>query len=96
MNKLATSPPLCLDPDPHVTRIANNMLRVSAPATPALLKRKVVAIEPEEDESEKARRAKIMQYMNPRINRSTIPRLGRSSNYLDMALTYLLATVYWM
>ncbi|KAI0339411.1 hypothetical protein BDW22DRAFT_1300501, partial [Trametopsis cervina] len=60
---MATSPPLCLDPDPRLTRVANNMLRVSAPATPLSLKRKAAAMEQEEEESEKARRIKIMQYM---------------------------------
>ncbi|CAL1715167.1 unnamed protein product [Somion occarium] len=63
---LATAPPLCLDPDPHLTRIANSIMRVSAPTPPVSLKRKAAVME-EEDELERARRAKIMQYMNPRI-----------------------------
>lgn len=71
--KVATAPPLCLDPDPHLTRIANNILRVSVPKTPPSLKRKAAAIEQEEEESDKARRMKISQYMNPRNNRSTPP-----------------------
>ncbi|KAF9219727.1 hypothetical protein BS17DRAFT_788681 [Gyrodon lividus] len=70
---LHTSPPLCLDPDPHLTRIANHTLRVSTPAIPVSLKRKAAAITQEEDESEKARRAKIMQFMNPRFNRPHVP-----------------------
>ncbi|KIM60570.1 hypothetical protein SCLCIDRAFT_1216637 [Scleroderma citrinum Foug A] len=70
---LHTAPPLCLDPDPHLTRIANHTLRVSTPTIPTSLKRKAAAITPEEDESDKARRAKIMQFMNPRLNRSHSP-----------------------
>ncbi|KIJ65193.1 hypothetical protein HYDPIDRAFT_111086 [Hydnomerulius pinastri MD-312] len=70
---LHTSPPLCLDPDPHLTRIANHTLRVSTPTIPISLKRKAAAITQEEDESDKARRAKIMQFMNPRLNRSHVP-----------------------
>ncbi|THH00631.1 hypothetical protein EW026_g1921 [Hermanssonia centrifuga] len=60
--------------------MANNVLRVSVPTTPASLKRKAAAMEQEEEESEKARRAKIMQYMNPRINRSS----GPSYRILDL------------
>ncbi|KAJ8591021.1 hypothetical protein M405DRAFT_735816 [Rhizopogon salebrosus TDB-379] len=71
---LHTAPPLCLDPDPHLTRIANHTLRVSTPSIPVSLKRKAAAITPEEDESEKARRAKIMQFMNSRPTRSHTPR----------------------
>ncbi|KII87461.1 hypothetical protein PLICRDRAFT_142760 [Plicaturopsis crispa FD-325 SS-3] len=70
---LATAPPLCLAPDPHLTRIANSVLRVSTPTVPASLKRKAVALDPEEDETDKARRAKIIQFMNPRANRSHTP-----------------------
>lgn len=72
--KLATAPPLCLDPDPHLTRIANNILKASVPTTPISLKRKAAAMEQEEDETERARRAKIMQFMNPKNNRSSGPR----------------------
>lgn len=72
--QMATAPPLCLDPNPHLTRIANNILRVSVPTTPASLKRKAAAMEMEEEDAERARRAKIMQFMNPKINRSTAPR----------------------
>ncbi|KAG7085615.1 hypothetical protein E1B28_003164 [Marasmius oreades] len=70
---LATAPPLCLDPDPHLTRIANHVLRVSTPTEPALLKRKADVVEPEERETEKAKRAKIMQFGNPRLNRPYAP-----------------------
>lgn len=67
---LHTAPPLCLDPDPHLTRVANHTLRISTPTVPTSLKRKAAAMTQEEDETEKARRAKIMQFMNPRLNRS--------------------------
>ncbi|KAF8074624.1 Spt20 family-domain-containing protein [Lyophyllum atratum] len=71
---LATSPPLCLDPDPHLARIANHVTRVSTPTVPVSLKRKAAALDPEEDETDKARRAKIMQFMNPRQNRTMTAR----------------------
>ncbi|KAG6334563.1 hypothetical protein ID866_4518, partial [Astraeus odoratus] len=70
---LHTSPPLCLDPDPHLTRIANHTLRVSTPTIPTSLKRKAAAVTAEEDESDKARRGKIMHFMNPRLNRPHSP-----------------------
>ena len=72
--QLATSPPLCLDPDPHLTRIANHVLRVSTPTVPISLKRKAVVLEPEEDETEKIRRAKILAFLTPRLNRNHAPR----------------------
>lgn len=52
-------------------RMANNILRVSTPTTPVSLKRKAIALDPEEDETDKARRSKMMQYLNPRLNRAT-------------------------
>ncbi|KAJ7777188.1 Spt20 family-domain-containing protein [Mycena metata] len=67
---LATSPPLCLTPDPHLTRVVNHVLRVSTPTVPISLKRKAAAMDPEEDEVEKARRTKIMQFMTPRPGRT--------------------------
>ncbi|KAK7060924.1 Transcription factor spt20 [Paramarasmius palmivorus] len=70
---LATAPPLCLDPDPHLTRIANQVLRVSTPAVPASLKRKAEVAEPEESDIDKAKRAKILQFGHPRLNRSHTP-----------------------
>ncbi|KAF9244124.1 Spt20 family-domain-containing protein [Melanogaster broomeanus] len=70
---LHTSPPLCLDPDPHLTRIANHTLRVSTPTVPVSLKRKSAVVTQEEDESEKARRSKIIQFANPRLNRAHVP-----------------------
>ncbi|KAJ7230459.1 Spt20 family-domain-containing protein, partial [Mycena pura] len=66
----ATSPPLCLTPDPHLTRVVNHVLRVSTPTVPNSLKRKAAAMDPEEDEVEKARRVKIMQFMSPRYGRT--------------------------
>ncbi|KAF9461492.1 Spt20 family-domain-containing protein [Collybia nuda] len=71
---LAISPPLCLDPDPHLTRMANHVLRVSTPTVPVSLKRKAAAMEPEEDETDKARRAKIMQFMTPQTPRIHAPK----------------------
>ncbi|KAI0077762.1 hypothetical protein K474DRAFT_1620724 [Panus rudis PR-1116 ss-1] len=69
---LATAPPLCLDPDPLLARAANSIMRVTAPAPPASLKRKAAVLEEEED-LERQRRAKIMQFMNPKLNRSALP-----------------------
>lgn len=61
----ATSPPLCLDPDINLTRIVNTVIRASTPADSVVLKRKQVH-EPEEDENDKAKRAKLWsQYMHP-------------------------------
>ncbi|KAF8184422.1 Spt20 family-domain-containing protein, partial [Pholiota molesta] len=60
---LATSPPLCLDPDPHLTRVVNHVLRVSTPSAPLSLKRKATAMEPEEDGPEKARRERLLTFM---------------------------------
>ncbi|KAE9390441.1 hypothetical protein BT96DRAFT_925879 [Gymnopus androsaceus JB14] len=75
---LATSAPLCLDPNPHLTRIANNVLRISTPAVPASLKRKASALNVQKDESEKARKEKIMQFMAP------TPRASRQFRQLDV------------
>ncbi|KAK0497381.1 Spt20 family-domain-containing protein [Armillaria luteobubalina] len=67
--QLATAPPLCLDPDPDLTRMVNHIVRVSTPTIPTSLKRKASAVDQEEDETDKARRAKIMQFMNSRATR---------------------------
>ncbi|KAG6888748.1 hypothetical protein C0995_006219 [Termitomyces sp. Mi166 len=67
---LATSAPLCLDPDPHLARVANHIMRVSTPTVPTSLKRKAANLDPAEDETDKARRAKIMSFMNSRQNRA--------------------------
>ena len=73
-SQLATSPPLCLDPDPHLTRIVNHVLRVSTPSMPLSLKRKAAAMEPEEDGPEKARRERLLAFMAPRDNKLHTPR----------------------
>ncbi|RPD64166.1 hypothetical protein L226DRAFT_460544 [Lentinus tigrinus ALCF2SS1-7] len=65
---LATSPPLCLDPDAHLTRIVNATQRVCTPPAPPSLKRKAAAVDQEADELEKARRIKLMQFMAPQRN----------------------------
>lgn len=67
--QLSTAPPLCLDPDPHLTRAVNSILRVSVPTAPPSLKRKASAMDPEETAFEKVRRAKIMQFMKPTTTR---------------------------
>lgn len=74
LSKVATAPPLCLNPDPHLTRMANHVLRVSVPKTPPSLKRKAAVMEHEEEERDKARRLKMSQFMNPRNNRATPPK----------------------
>ena len=71
---MATSPPLCLDPDPHITRIINQVVRVSTPSMPPSLKRKSSAMEPEEDRPDKARKERTLGFMAPRDNRSSVPR----------------------
>ena len=73
--QLATSPPLCLDPNPHLTRIVNSVLRMSTPTMPPSLKRKAAAMEPEEDGPEKAKRDRILSFMAPQNNKSHTPRL---------------------
>ncbi|KAJ7036529.1 Spt20 family-domain-containing protein, partial [Mycena alexandri] len=81
---LATSPPLCLAPDPHLTRVANHVLRVSTPTVPISLKRKAAAMDPEEDEVEKARRTKIMQFMTPRPGRTHNQKYTSVSPFLSL------------
>jgi transcription factor SPT20 len=58
-------------------------MRVSTPTVPVSLKRKAAAMDPEEDESDKARRAKIMQFMNPRHNMTYTP------SYESLSLVWL-------
>ncbi|KAF6753152.1 Spt20 family-domain-containing protein [Ephemerocybe angulata] len=71
---LATTPPLCLDPNPHLTRIANHVLRASTPTVPTSLKRKAAAIEFEESEAEKIRKKQIISFSAPRqTNRKPAP-----------------------
>ncbi|KAH9893546.1 Spt20 family-domain-containing protein [Cubamyces lactineus] len=69
---LTTAPPLCLEPDVHLTRIVNATQRATTPPAPPSLKRKASALDQEADDIEKARRLKIIQFMNPRL-RSTAP-----------------------
>ncbi|PCH44446.1 hypothetical protein WOLCODRAFT_133250, partial [Wolfiporia cocos MD-104 SS10] len=66
---VTTAPPLCLDPDPHLARIANHTARASIPTTPLSLKRKAAVMEQEDGEVEKTRRTKFAQYMNPKYAR---------------------------
>ena len=94
--KVATAPPLCLDPDPHLTRMANHVLRVSVPKTPPSLKRKAAAMEQEEEENDKARRIKISQYMNPRNSRSTPQRYVLLSQCRCVEVDCFLVIVYWI
>ncbi|KAI0917859.1 hypothetical protein AcV5_002691 [Taiwanofungus camphoratus] len=79
---MATSAPLCLEPDPHLARMANSVLRISIPSSPLSLKRKAAAMEQEDGETEKARRAKLAQYMNPRLVRPATDS-GPSYRILD-------------
>jgi transcription factor SPT20 len=67
----ATCPPLCLEPDVNLTRIVNAVVRASTPSESVVLKRKQVH-EPEEDENDKAKRAKLWsQYMHPHKGKPT-------------------------
>lgn len=68
---MSTAPPLCLDPDPHLTRVANNVLRASIPSPPLSVKRKAAVMEQEDQETEKARRAKLAHFMSPKHTRTT-------------------------
>ncbi|KAI0357989.1 hypothetical protein OH77DRAFT_1397640 [Trametes cingulata] len=70
---MTTAPPLCLEPDVHLTRIVNATHRATTPPAPPSLKRKASVMNQEADEVEKARRIKISQFMNPRL-RPTAPR----------------------
>ncbi|KAG8984099.1 Transcription factor spt20, partial [Tulasnella sp. 427] len=70
----ATSPPLCLDPDPIVSRIANTALRAGALETPTAFRKKDAAAENERGNAIKARQAKIMSLMNPHAAQPRLPR----------------------
>ena len=97
--QLATSQPLCLDPDPHLTRIVNSVLRMSTPTIPPSLKRKATAMEPEEDGPEKARRSRIISFMAPQNNKSHMPRLDRKflNEFVSSSSNMLcaLVIVFW-
>lgn len=75
--KLATSPPLCLDPDPRLGKIANSLYRISLPRTPPPLrpkKRKANGVgSTEEDEASVNRKTKIIRFMDPKPTRSATP-----------------------
>src|SRR6266851_2541818 len=77
VSQLATSPPLCLDPDPRLGKIANTIYRISLPRTPPPLrpkKRKANSLEStEEDEASWNRKAKIIRFMDPKPTRSATP-----------------------
>ncbi|KAJ4470176.1 Spt20 family-domain-containing protein [Lentinula aciculospora] len=76
---LATSAPLCLDPDPHLSRIANDVLRITTPSTPVSLKRKASALDAEKVEAEKARKEKIIGFLAP-----DSPRVSRQFRQLEL------------
>lgn len=67
----------------------NNVVRATAPPGPPSLKRKAAAMEMEEDELERARRAKIMQFMNPKSHRSAVPRYGLLTGIYGPSLTVM-------
>ena len=75
--QLATSLPLCLDPDPRLGAIANSFYCISLPRTPPPLrpkKRKAKSLESnEEDEATWNRKAKIIRFMDPKPTHSAIP-----------------------
>jgi hypothetical protein len=95
--ELATSQPLCLDPDPHLTRIVNNVLRVSTPSMPLSLKRRSSAMEPEEDGPERAKRERLLGFMAPRDNRLHAPRyIIRFNLHIVSSEKIQSAIVSWM
>ncbi|OCH96343.1 hypothetical protein OBBRIDRAFT_718879 [Obba rivulosa] len=78
---LTTSSPLCLEPDVHLTRVANHILRDASPQAPLPLKRKVSVMNEEDEESERARRLKIIQFMNPRYTKPVVPKYSHSPTF---------------
>ncbi len=86
--KLATSPPLCLDPDPRLGKIANSLYRISLPRTPPPLrpkKRKANGLEStEEDEASVNRKTKIIRFMDPKPTRSATPSYVLFFNLLHL------------
>ncbi|KAI0766658.1 Spt20 family-domain-containing protein [Trametes elegans] len=77
---MTTAPPLCLEPDVHLTRMVNATQRATTPPAPPSLKRKASAMDQEADEVEKARRVKLSQYMNPRTRTSAQTCVSRWYN----------------
>ncbi|KAI0675659.1 Spt20 family-domain-containing protein [Trametes maxima] len=71
---MTTVPPLCLEPDVHLTRIVNATQRATTPPAPPSLKRKASVMDQEAEDVEKDRRSKISQFMNPRIRATSVPR----------------------
>ncbi|KAG8927964.1 Transcription factor spt20 [Tulasnella sp. 418] len=61
----ATAGPLCLDPDPLVTRIANTAMRSSALRPPAAFRAKDEDEENSRGDAAKARHVKLMSLMHP-------------------------------
>ncbi|KAN0137073.1 Spt20 family domain containing protein [Lactarius tabidus] len=72
---LATSPPLCLDPDPLLGKIANSLYRISLPRTPPPLrpKKRKKTSGTEEDEASVNRKTKIIRFMDPKPTRNVTP-----------------------
>jgi hypothetical protein len=63
--------------------MANSMMRVSTPRTPPPLRLRKRKLETTEvDESARARKVKILNFMNPQRNRSATPKYVFSSYYL--------------
>ena len=60
-----------------MTRIANRIIRATAPAVPRALKRKRNGdlFDEDDDDVQRAQRTKLMQFMNPRAGRAFNPRL---------------------
>ncbi|KAJ3768511.1 Spt20 family-domain-containing protein [Lentinula raphanica] len=80
---LNTSSPLCLDPNPHLSRMANSVWRVTntqMDASVSLRKRKAdEAIDAEKIEADKARKEKILGFLAPENLRGTSRWVSLSS-----------------
>ena len=91
--QLATLPPLCLDPDPRLGKIAKSLYRISLPRTPPPLrpkKHKANSLESnEEDEATWNCKAKIIRFMDPKPTRSATP-----SYVLLLSLMHLPFLIY--
>lgn len=70
--QIQREPELILDPDPLVSKVVNASLAVSTPL-PVSFKRKREAIDTVQEEEEKVQRARTMNLMNPRANKSFVP-----------------------
>lgn len=71
---------------------------MTAPTVPNALKRKAAALEPEDDENEKSRRAKIMAFSNPTRSKLHNPKydLSRNLDTTVLTLNIQLAIVCWI